>query len=217
MRSRPQKKGRFEVPRACRGLLPGLLLLVSLFMPPRGFTQGPDPAGPPERRMEAGSNEEPFDSEIATVPDPFTSYLVRRQEELQRIEDAKRQKRSSEIEAKKHQRQVAEEALKAMKEPRTELQQYDLSQLTLSAIVQGEGNSWALVSDPKGMGYVLKPGTAVGRNGGVVDRIYRRAEKTSFGKVFEKGVSVKEPYLLDEEVTIRYKIVEMKLPEEPGL
>jgi hypothetical protein len=60
-----------------------------------------------------------------------------------------------------------------------------------------------MVRDPKGRGFVLKKGTRIGTNGGVVHRIARD----------DKKVIIKEPYLEDE-LHLKYKDVEMKLPDQ---
>ncbi len=90
-----------------------------------------------------------------------------------------------------------------MKLPQTELQRLTLSQLTLTAIVQAEATEWAMVRDPKGRGFVLKKGTRIGTNGGVVFKIASQ----------EKKVIIKEPYLEDG-LHIKYKPVEMKMPDQ---
>jgi hypothetical protein len=53
------------------------------------------------------------------------------------------------------------------------------------------------------MGYILRKGTRIGTNGGTVSLI----------SINEKKVVIKEPYI-DKEIYIKYKPVEMKLPED---
>jgi type IV pilus assembly protein PilP len=55
--------------------------------------------------------------------------------------------------------------------PRTPLEKVDLSQLKLVAIITAESGNRALVEDGTGKGYVLRPGTYIGINGGIVKRI----------------------------------------------
>jgi len=56
--------------------------------------------------------------------------------------------------------------------PRTPLQEYDISQLTLTAIVWlGAGNSRALVRDSAGKGFTVRKGTYIGKRGGRVKAI----------------------------------------------
>lgn len=60
---------------------------------------------------------------------------------------------------------------KKRRKPRTYLETLDLSQLDLIAIVQSKQGNWAMVRDAKGLGYVIKKGTAIGLNEGVVQDI----------------------------------------------
>ena len=67
-----------------------------------------------------------------------------------------------------------EMAEKVKRKPRTYLETLDLSQLELIAIITGPQGNYAMVRDSKGVGHVIIKGTAVGTNGGVVDRITDR-------------------------------------------
>jgi type IV pilus assembly protein PilP len=53
----------------------------------------------------------------------------------------------------------------------TPLQKYELKDLKLVAIVVGEGEPTAMLEDPTGYGYVVRKGTLVGPNDGIVERI----------------------------------------------
>jgi Tfp pilus assembly protein PilP len=53
----------------------------------------------------------------------------------------------------------------------TYLETLDLSQLDLIAIIVGPKGNFAMVRDAKGLGYVIKEGTAIGINGGVVRQV----------------------------------------------
>lgn len=67
--------------------------------------------------------------------------------------------------------------------PKTYLETLELSQLELVMIAVSSKGRWAMVRDSKGLGHVIKEGTAIGTNGGVVFKI-------------EKGeVIVREEYL----------------------
>jgi len=66
--------------------------------------------------------------------------------------------------------------------PKTYLETLDLSQLELIAIISGPKGNYAMVRDSKGLGHVVMRGTAIGTNGGVVD------------KITEKEVIIKEEY-----------------------
>ncbi|MBW2077609.1 MAG: hypothetical protein DRG87_03955 [Deltaproteobacteria bacterium] len=59
-------------------------------------------------------------------------------------------------------------------EPRTYLETLDLSQLTITAIVIGKNNRWALVKDSKGEGHVIRVGTPIGRKRGQVVKILQK-------------------------------------------
>lgn len=51
------------------------------------------------------------------------------------------------------------------------LEQFDLSQLSVVAVVWDTGRPRALVTDPSGRGYVVQEGTPIGKNSGQVIRI----------------------------------------------
>ncbi|MCJ7685257.1 MAG: pilus assembly protein PilP [Desulfobacteraceae bacterium] len=153
----------------------------------------------------------PFDPD--KIPDPFLSYLVKRgQQASAKAEDERRKKLEAEKDLKqqklsaeerlKRQKLAAAERLKALKEAKTELQKVSLSQLTLTAIVKAPDGAWAMVRDKSGRGFVLKKGTYIGTNGGVVSKI----------AITEKKIIIKEPYL-EKDLHIKYKPVEMELPD----
>jgi hypothetical protein len=60
---------------------------------------------------------------------------------------------------------------KEPRKPRTYLETLDLSQLDLIAIIVGPNGNFAMVRDAKGVGYVIKEGTPIGINGGVVRQV----------------------------------------------
>lgn len=64
-----------------------------------------------------------------------------------------------------------EKAAKEREKPRTYLETLELSQLSLSVIVIGEKGRWAMVKDAKDDGHVIKEGTPIGTNGGIVFKI----------------------------------------------
>jgi len=51
------------------------------------------------------------------------------------------------------------------------LEQFDVSQLSVVAVIWKTGNAKALIQDPSGQGYVVGMGTAVGKNDGLVTLI----------------------------------------------
>jgi type IV pilus assembly protein PilP len=66
---------------------------------------------------------------------------------------------------------VLDEATRRANHERGPLEQFDLSQLTLVAVVWGTERPRALVTDPSGRGYVVQEGTPIGKNDGQVIRI----------------------------------------------
>jgi Tfp pilus assembly protein PilP len=164
---------------------------------------GAEPAkGIPEPVFkELRPEKKPFDPD--SIPDPFLSYLVKRGQQATAMAEAEKRRLAEVEEGLRRQKEEAAAKLKDLLLARTELQKLSLSQLTLTAIVQGQGMEWAMVRDPKGRGFVLKKGTRIGTNGGVVYRIARN----------EKKVIIKEPYL-ENELYIKFKDVEMKLPDQ---
>jgi type IV pilus assembly protein PilP len=51
------------------------------------------------------------------------------------------------------------------------LEQFDVSQLSVVAVIWKTGNAKALIQDPSGQGYIVGMGTAVGKNEGMVTLI----------------------------------------------
>ena len=58
-------------------------------------------------------------------------------------------------------------------EPRTPLQRYEIGQLKLVAIIYETRDPRAVVEDDQKLGYIVKVGTPIGPNGGVVRAIER--------------------------------------------
>jgi len=142
-------------------------------------------------------------SDLKNLPDPFLSYLVRKvMQDSDVLEKEKRKRQEAEKKLAKMKEAAADE-LRRLREPRTELQKLNLHQLLLTAIVEAPNGQWAMVRDGKGMGYILKKGTAIGTMGG-------RVAKVSGS---QKKVIIKEPYLEDE-LHIKYKTVFIELPDE---
>jgi len=56
-------------------------------------------------------------------------------------------------------------------EPATPLERFDLSQLKLVAIIWSIKEPRAMVEDSTGKGYIITPGTSIGKNRGVVTKI----------------------------------------------
>ena len=60
---------------------------------------------------------------------------------------------------------------KRKRKPMTYLETVELSQLQLTAIINSATESWAMVRDSKGLGHVIKKGTYIGTDGGIVHEI----------------------------------------------
>jgi len=94
-----------------------------------------------------------------------------------------------------------EKEAKKDKKPKTYLETLELSQLALTVIVVSKSGKWAMVRDSKGIGHVIKEGTAIGTNGGVVYKILKgevvvREEYKDFrGKMQFRDISKKSPSL----------------------
>lgn len=103
-----------------------------------------------------------------------------------------------------------EALLMKLKEAKTELQKIEMSQLTLTAIVRNEGKNLAMVSDPKGRGYLLERGTLIGTNGGVVHEIISEDKETSFGIESIRKLIIKEPYV-NRQGNLDYNFIEKEM------
>ncbi len=146
------------------------------------------------------------------LPDPFLSYLIKAQKNLSKLEEEKQRRLKMEQVKEKKRKLAAAEKLKALRKAHTELQKLDLSQLTLTAIIRGKDNAWAMVRDRAGRGYILKKGTFIGKKGGVVDEVIWEVKKSAFGRRYVRKVVIKEPYLYKEQY-IKYKSVDMEMAE----
>ena len=195
-----------------------LSLVIGLFfLFPQGVTGtgAPEviykPAQPPKSLGGDKSKKDlPPTVDLESIPDPFLSYLVMegknqaalQERERQKLLDLEKQRKLEALNLAK-QKAAALEKLRRMREPRTELQKLSLAQLTLTAIIQDRGKAWAMVRDEKGMGYILKKGTAIGTMGGRVAKI----------SGVQKKVIIDEPYL-EKEIYIKYKPKVIELPDE---
>ena len=87
------------------------------------------------------------------------------------------------------------------KEPKTYLETLELSQLDLAATIIGPKDKWAIVKDSKDDGHVIREGTPIGTNGGVVIKILEgevviREEYRDFrGQTQQREISKKPPSL----------------------
>ena len=98
---------------------------------------------------------------------------------------------------------IREEKDEKAKKPKTYLETLELSQLDLAAIVISSKDKWAMVRDSKEVGHVIREGTPIGTNGGVVYKI-RPGEvvireefrdfrgKTQYREIVKKSESLQE-------------------------
>jgi Tfp pilus assembly protein PilP len=87
---------------------------------------------------------------------------------------------------------------KKKKKPKTYLETLALSQLDLIAIIISQKGNWAMVRDSKGIGHVIRKGTPIGLNDGVVYKIKEkelivREKRKDFrtGQIKEKDTAKK--------------------------
>lgn len=66
---------------------------------------------------------------------------------------------------------VLEEAGRRNKGERGPLEQFELGQIALQAVVWGTDKPRALVTDPQGRGYIVKEGTPIGKSSGAITKI----------------------------------------------
>lgn len=90
-----------------------------------------------------------------------------------------------------------------LEEHQSPLERFDLSQLSVSAIMWGTDRPRALITDPAGKGYIVSEGAAIGKNKGRVM------------KISDNLIRVKETYV-DFQDRATTKEVEMRLYESQG-
>ena len=66
---------------------------------------------------------------------------------------------------------VLDRSAELAEEERGPLEQFDLAQLTVVAVVWGTDRARAMIEDPSGRGYVIQEGTPIGKNDGYVTQI----------------------------------------------
>ncbi|MGM0428375.1 MAG: pilus assembly protein PilP [Thermodesulfobacteriota bacterium] len=167
-------------------------------------TSGEKKAPQVEDLVEFPAKTTEYSIDVKKLPDPFLSYFIRREQMAGEKAEAERRKQLEAEARLERKKREARERLEDLKKARTELQTLKLSQLTLTAIIQSSQGHWAMVRDPKGQGYILKKGIRIGTEGGIVSRI----------AINDKKVIVKEPYIAEDEIHIKYKPVEIALPDE---
>lgn len=119
----------------------------------------------------AGEKEKEYIYDPTGKTDPFRSFITVQQEKMKKEDER----------------------------PKTELETFELSQLTLSAIIVSEKGKWALVKDSKDVAHVIEEGTPIGTNGGFVykiknDEVIIREEFLNFrGEKQTKDIAKKSP------------------------
>lgn len=86
----------------------------------------------------------------------------------------------------------------------TPLQQYEVLQYKLSAVIVGYGQPMVMVIAPDGKSHVVRKGMKIGKNGGTVIQINK------------EGFLVEEKYR-DLSDVVRTNILEIKLPKREGV
>lgn len=185
-----------------------LILSCTFMMLSADFVLSPALAGKQEKtdtknivKQEPQKSRPLFDPEI--LPDPFVSYFIRIQRNKV-LEEKRRRDENLAREKELRQKQIAaEKRLRELKEQKTELQKLELSQLILTAVVKDGKKGWAMVRDPRGMGFILKRGIAIGTNGGVIKKILYK----------NRTVVIDEPYLT-ETFQLKFKPVKLEMEDE---
>lgn len=190
----------------CQTIFNALILLV--FMP-GVFLLGVQPVN---SQPQAQPRDQAQTQLKEPLPDPFLSYFIKAQKSLNKQEAEKSRRQKLALNREKQRQLTAAKRLEALREPHTDLQKLELAQLTLTAIVSTTGKAWAMVRDKMGRGYILKKGTFIGTNGGVVKDIVWKVKKALFGRQYVRKVLIKEPYLSKDQY-IKYKTIEMKMAE----
>ncbi len=162
---------KFKLYRTSLFLMPALLLFISGgFAASQEETKGGvDIPGSNKVEPEKAAREYLYDPTGKT--DPFRSFITEREEKAEKDKE----------------------------KPRTYLETLELSQLSLTAIVISNKGKWAMVKDSKDMGHVIKEGTPIGTNGGVVHQIkegevvIREEYKDFRGNLQYRDISKKSP------------------------
>jgi len=85
-------------------------------------------------------------------------------------------------------------------------EEYELDQYQLTGLLSGTSQPRALVSDPKGVGHVIKIGTRLGRNGGRVTRISNNTVEVIEEFRAPTGERIRVPITIElprEEITLK--------------
>ena len=149
-----------------------------------------------------GTEKEQYFYDPSGKPDPFFPFVLLGKKSLKELK--------MQPSTDHYTRMLA--LLEEMRTPKTELQKIDISDITLTAIIRKGNKVMAMVRGPeKPMGYLIKKGTFIGKNGGVVEDIISEERNTELGKQIIRKVIIKEPYL-DQDGKIKYRRVELNMP-----
>jgi len=88
--------------------------------------------------------------------------------------------------------------------PLTPLQKFDLAQFRILGIIVGKGEPTAMVAEPGGKSYIVRKGTKIGKNNGVIT------------KITADGIYVQEKYF-DFSGAVRVNEQVIKLPPRRGV
>ena len=94
----------------------------------------------------------------------------------------------------------------APKDDKSPTEEYELDQYQLTGLLSGTSQPRALVSDPKGVGHVIKIGTRLGRNGGRVTRISNNTVEVIEEFRAPTGERIRVPITIElprEEITLK--------------
>jgi Tfp pilus assembly protein PilP len=148
-RKSQRKKGKRTAEHSGAVLLSALICVIfcvsSAFASPEVVYKGPKPKKDLPAKLSAlgTGSAETYIYDRRGKTDPFKSFIAEQEETTE----------------------------KKPRKPRTYLETLDLSQLDLIAIIVGPKGNYAMVRDAKGLGYVIKEGTPIGINGGVVRQV----------------------------------------------
>ncbi|MCF8061415.1 MAG: pilus assembly protein PilP [Deltaproteobacteria bacterium] len=177
--------------------------------PPPPENQAPPKAEQRDEKEVPGRQEaaEPRPEEYTYNPegktDPFDPFIVKKSQSLSQVKEG-------DVRGEELQKMLA--ILQDLKRPKTELQTFPLAAIKLTAILSAGNQTVAMVRGPEGgKGYMLKKGTYIGKNGGVVEKIINEETMTDLGRQLIRKVVIKEPYL-DEKRKISYRHVELTMP-----
>ncbi len=162
-----------------------------------------DPGRPETSAAAAEAEEEGYRYDPEGKTDPFDAFIVQKSQSLSQV-------KQGDVSGAELQKMLA--LLEDLKRPKTELQTIPLEAIKLTSIVKTGDRTVAMVKGPEGgKGYMLKKGTYIGKNGGVVQEIINAETMTDLGKQLVRKVVIREPYLTKQR-KIDYRNVELKMP-----